>query len=488
MNYFKFNRIAISPLVAFAMFFVGGCATGPNKLKDIESLQHFVNGNDVLSLGALEEANKGIENRDLPYYLNKSTLLRIGATKDLESSSKNLLQVDANIDNWISEATLNLNKSTNDFATYLIANKQKNTYELKDFEKSMVGYYLALNYALTGSIEKAFVGAKKIAERETIINRFNERKVVAIQARESDEQKKGSPVFSSLNEIKGYPINLLDSPEVGALKNSYQNAAAHFLAGYIFEANNEPGLSAPGYRQALELKPGTQLFSDSLSNLDKNIARRGENKNTSDVLVVMETGNVPRISTHRSNFTLNLKKGTRIATIRLPVMGQSINTFRPTSIRIGMETIPLVQVANIDAMARRQLKDDMPTHVLKATTQAFVQIIAQEAAQAAAEKNKNSNSGLAGAFAAIAVGAALSVGDADERMWSNLPGAINMGRSRMNKGMTNISVPTPSGLVTISVNINQDYQVVYIRTLGGRAFLTSANEIEMSKLALLLAK
>lgn len=464
---------------AFLSVMVVGCATGPDKKKEVDSFVHFMSGDIDSSLNSYEEAHKQVEVKDVIYDLNKSVLLRLGGKHNLSKSTDGLNRADTVVDNWMAAARVNLSKDTNEFATYLLANKSRNTYEPKDYEKSFISYNLALNHFLDGRADLAMVSAKKMAERETVITRFNEKRVVAIQDRESKEKGKGDQVFSSVNEINGYPVNLLDSAEVSSLKNSYQNAAVHYLAGFIFESNGEPSLAAPGYRQALELKPGNALFAKSLADVDNKSTASNVDRATADVLVVLETGNVPRLSTHRSNITFNTKKGPRIVTIRLPTIGQALNTFKPNSVKIGSQVVGLHEAVNVDAMARKQLKDDMPGHVLKATTQAIIQIVAQEAAQAAAEKNKKNNNGAGGIFAALAVGAALSAGDADTRMWSSLPGRVWMGRAVLPKGTSQLVVPTPTGPHTVEVNIARNYQIVHVRTLGPRAIVTSQGGVDI---------
>jgi hypothetical protein len=460
-------------IVLLAVFFTG-CATAPDKAREADSFLQFLRGDVVGALATHEEAHKQVENRDTTYSLNKGIMLRLGGKSNLSNSTESLIKADVVVDNWMVDAKTNLNKNTNEFATYLLASKSKNIYEPKDYEKSFLSYNIALNYLLEGKRDLALVNAKRIAERETIISRYNERKLISLRERETIERKRGSQAFSSIRDINGYPVNLLDSPDVSLLKNSYQNAAAHYLAAFIFEQQGEPGLAAPGYRLALELKPNNFLFSKSLAELDKKSAATSAESSTTDLLIVVESGNVPRISTHSSNINFNTKKGPRIVTIRLPIIGQSINSFRPNFVGVGGQSVPLAEAVNVDAMARRQLKDDMPGHIFKATTQAIIQIVAQEAAQAAAEKNKSQGSA-GGMFAALAVGAALSVGEADTRMWSNLPGSVHLGRTMAPKGLTQISINTPSGPLTFQVNLADNYQVVYIRTLGGRAIITAQN-------------
>jgi hypothetical protein len=83
----------------------------------------------------------------------------------------------------------------------------------------------------------------------------------------------------------------------------------------------------------------------------------------------------------------------------------------------------------------------MPGYVAQATTQAIVQLIAQQAAQAAFEQ-KNQNMGM---LAGLVTGLALSVGDADVRMWTALPSHIYMGRVEVPKGKNTVTIPTPLG-------------------------------------------
>ena len=114
----------------------------------------------------------------------------------------------------------------------------------------------------------------------------------------------------------------------------------------------------------------------------------------------------------------------------------------------------------------------MPGYVLKATTQAFAQVLAQEAAQAAAEKNNKNNNG-AGIFAAILVGAAMSVGDVDARSWSSLPGYVYMGRAEIPKGKNMLAIPTPLGTKNLEFVASDNYQIVKVRYLGNTAYISN---------------
>ena len=465
------NVLSLIPTLLASVLLLG-CATGPNQKALNESNNALRNGDVPTALNILEVANKDKKEKDTPYYLDKGEMTKYLGIQSLSESSSSLLKADYVVQDWQAKATLNLAKDTGEFLNYFFASIGSNsTYEPKDYEKSLLSYNLALNHVLAGRWDLATVEAKKMAERETIINRIHEKSVAALNTKESENRKNKVQSYTRIDNINGYPVNLINSPEISSLKNAYQNAAAHYLAGFIFVRQGEAGMAAPGYRTALELKPNNGLFELSLGLLDKNIetTRRGGRTN-SDVLFIVETGSIPRINSHKSNMTFNTPQGPKIVTFNLPVIENPSPVYNPGSVSVGSQTIILYQAANLDAMSRRQLKDDMPGYLLKASTQAITQIVAQAVAQQAAAKNNNQNAGL---LASVAVGMALSVGSADVRQWSTLPGTIYMGRASVSKGENNFSIPTPSGVFSVPLQFGQDYQIVHVRILGGRAIVST---------------
>jgi hypothetical protein len=451
---------------------ISGCAGSPDLSKQSNSNDRLSRGDIAGALNQLESSNKNIKNKDLPYFLNKSTLLSLSDLSSKQPSIDSLMVADKVVDDWISQAEFNFKKSSNDFFNYLYPNSVKNTYQPKDYEKTMIGFNLSIIHYQEKKYDLARVGAMKIAERETSIIRINENKYNSIK--EQEKNKNDNQIISSIDSIKGYPVEMLNSAEVNSLKNSYQNAGAHYLAGFIFEMHNEVGLAAPGYRQAIELNPSNRLFSESLSNLDDKIKKNNANKNTSEVLFVVESGDIPKLKTFKSNFTYRTINGGRLVTLRLPVLESSQRRLaQPSNLIVNFNNyLNLYQVANLDVMSKRQLKDDMPAFLLKSTTQAVTQIVAQEATQAAFQKNnKQKNDGMA-EFAAILVGVALSVGEVDTRSWSMLPSHIHMGRIEVSKGKINVEVPVSNRTEKFELNITENYHIVRIRHLNDNVYVS----------------
>ncbi len=468
-----------------------GCASGPTQQSLDVSKAIYRSGDVRGAIQSFESAYRSQSSKDTPYYLEKGYLLRLLGNDALTQSSQSLLEADKVVSNWEAQATTDLARSSLDFMNYFFSAIRSNaTYELKDYEKSMLSYTLAVNHMLAGRMDLAGVEARKMAQREKLIEALQEKKMDAIRKKESKTKDGAS---SRIENIKGYPINVIESAEIRALKNSYQSAAAHYLAGFIFESQDEKGLAAAGYRLAAELKPDVKLFRRSLGNLDSSSADDGSSQ--ADTLIIVETGHVPRVYSQKITYPIPTFSGVRLVTIRLPVIDAYQSLFYLRNIYIDGRDVETVQAANLDTMVRRQLKDEMPGHVLKATSQVITQVIAQEAAYHAGRASQNRGSGgrnqdaaaaaaLVGQLAAVAAGAALSTGEVDVRAWTTLPGAIYIARKRFDKGERQITLLTPAGAINAKINLRNNHELVYARVLGnGAVILTqSAPEVTQSYL------
>ena len=175
----------IFPALIAAAILVG-CANVPNQKALNESNNALRVGDSPTALNFLEEANKNKKEKDTPYYLDKGEITKYLGVQKLGESSSSLLKADSVVQDWQAKASVNLAKNTGDFLNYFFASIGSNsTYEPKDYEKSLLSYELALNHVLAGRWDLATVEAKKMAERETIINQLHEKSVAALSAKES---------------------------------------------------------------------------------------------------------------------------------------------------------------------------------------------------------------------------------------------------------------------------------------------------------------
>lgn len=454
-------------LASFAVL-ITGCASvnAPNEKQAREVNNTFRSGNIPAAVAGIEQAfAKGDPKKpkDTTYYLEKGTMVRnMGAAK-LPESTELLLEGDRVVKEWIDQVKPTLGMSPSNFAdAFVKSNKLDGIYRPRDYEKTMVSFSLAVNHGLARRYELVSAEAQKMREREDLIQKLQEKNVQAIRAKEDNS----SGAISRIEEVKGYPVESLDSKEVRELRNSYQNAAAYYLAGFMLET--QPGEKENAnffYKKAYELKR-LPMFANAL---DKNV-KAG---NQSDALIVVETGFLSDVYSHKSTFPLPTKSGPKIVNFVLPASAKNAQFFNPQVVTVGGRSLPLAEAANIEAMSLRDLKDNMSGFVLRASVSALVQIVAQEAAHRAIDKNPNDkNAALKKLLVTAAVGA-ISAGDVDVRQWKSLPSAIYLARGTLPKGQSVLQIQTPVGPRTFPVTIEHDNEIIHVRVFNGGAVMNN---------------
>jgi hypothetical protein len=121
---------------------------------------------------------------------------------------------------------------------------------------------------------------------------------------------------------------------------------------------------------------------------------------------------------------------------------------------VAGQQFKLEKVVDVNVMARRALKDEMPGMVLRGVTRAVVKAVAQDQMQ--------KNGGLAGALMSIAVTVGSVVTEqADDRMWRMLPGRVYIARGYLPVGEHQVQINgRPLGA---PVSIEGQYTVVPLR-------------------------
>lgn len=431
-----------------------GCA-GALRSYDMELQQvtYLVKANKPnLALQALEKHNPYPE-KDLLYYMEKGELLRM--QQAFAESRTSWIAADQKVQQWEDLVRTNLDKVLGDIGT-LVVNDKVRTYEGYDYEKVLLTAQLALNHIALGDWEAARVEMKKTHEREAIIAELHAKKVM-----QEEEESGNRHVTRNVKELDGYPVDTLNDPQVIALQNSYQNAFSHYLAGFIYEALNEPGLAAPGYRQAIELRPDIPFLEEGLKRLDRRMERSAAGK--TDVLFVVEGGMAPT----RSSVMIPLPiPSVGLVSISFPVVPENPSaSYHPGPLQLNGEImVDMAAVTSVDAMARRALWDDLPGIILRSTIRAATKGIAQRQA------NKKGNE-LVG-LAIMLTG--LVTESADERAWRTLPATIHLGRIALPPGRYTLSFDTAHGnRATMPLDVSGRYQLVPIRVVGDTLYLAN---------------
>ncbi|ANI57321.1 COG3014 family protein [Pseudomonas glycinae] len=429
-----------------AVTLLSGCSAFRNYDSELaQTNQQLATGNVDAALTLLEKNNTGPD-KDLLYYFEKGELLR--AKGDLSGSQNAWTSADQVVGKWEDSVKLDTDKYLAQFGSFLVNDKVRR-YEGYDYEKVMLTTQMALNLLAVNDFDGARTAIKKTHEREAVIADLRDKEYL-----KSEEEAEKEGIKTEYKDLQGYPVASLDAPEVVGLKNSYQSAFSHYLAGFVYEALGEKDLAAPGYRKAAELRPNTPLLEQALVNLDKPVK-----SDDSDILIVVQSGLAPARDSIRVPLPLPISNNVVITPLSFPIIKPDTSTATFAQIGVDGQQVDLTALNSTTAMSRRALRDDMPGIILRTTVRAITKGVAQ--------KKINETNPLAGL--AVGISSAVLEG-ADTRTWRTLPDMTQVVRLRLKKGEHQVTLPSAVGGSQVKVTVDQRYQVITLRAVGNQVF------------------
>lgn len=440
---FTMRRAAVL-IAASLILLLTGCASMQSHDETANRVQAAGKAGDFkAAMKQLDERNTSAEEKQaLLYNMELGELLRLD--RRYPESTKAFLLADDKVNEWENMAKTDSSKLMGMVGASLISERLKK-YEGQDYEKVWLTTRLALNRVSSNDFENARVDIKRTHEREAVIAEFRSKET---SAAEDEAKAKGATVQNK--ELNGYPTESLNDPEVLALKNGYQNALSHYLAGFLYEATNECGLAAPGYRKAIELRIGLPVLEEGLRGLDDRCSFTWKkHQRMTDVLFVVEAGVAPARKPKAFTIPIPTGKGMRAVSISYPVIEKSTDPILST-MEVSGRTFKLENVVDLNVMARRALKDEMPGMVLRGVTRAIAKAVMQE------QVNKNAG----GIASLVMMVASIATEQADDRMWRMLPGRVYVGRGYLPPGEHKVVI---NGRDFGSVKVDGQYALVPLR-------------------------
>lgn len=481
-----------------------GCATFRSYNSETATLVSSVANGQVDQALTQHESTTGSD-KDLLYFMEKGELQRL--KKLYPETIATWTQADQLIAQWENEAKITGSKVGGAMGSAVVNDKLRR-YDGEDYEKVMLSTRLALAYLAAGKTEDALVEIKKTWERENLIKTQHEKD---IDEAENEAKQKGYK--TNVEELNGYPIATLNSPDVTNLKNGYQNAFSHYLSGFLYEAAGETALATASYRTAIELQPSLSVLKDGLAGIDNRLSTplisaavsepaplpvakastkksktKSKTKNTaskqiaaapikapvatspfiaksteSDVLFVVETGVAP----FKKSILIPLPiPYAGIVPISFPVLETNpISANRAVSLTLpNNSTMSLTTIASIENLSRRSLKDNLPWIMVRAAIRAAVKGGAQ-----AAVYNQNLIAGL------VVNAVNVATEQADERTWGLLPSEITIARVKLPEGKSTVKIQTSQGVQEVSVNVSGKHVVIPIRVIGSSIYNLQAS-------------
>lgn len=431
---------------------LSGCAAYRNYDQEMQqTIDQMAQGNLNEALYLMELHNPW-EDKDLLYFMERGAILSAGT--NLPKSQEAWRSADRMIfqrEEAVPSAGMKLlTRFGNEMGTMLVNDKLLR-YEGYDYEKVMLTTEMALNQLAENDFDGARADIKKTHERETLIARQRER-----QYEEAEEQAKSQGIRLHYKDLQGYPVTILDAPQVIALKNGYQSAFSHYLAGFTYEALGERTLAAPGYRQAIELRPGLRFLENALRNLDK----PGPAADESEILIVVQAGFAPARSSVQVPIPVRLNENlTIIAPISFPVMVPDTLTPPVPSVLVDGKQYPLTMINSVTDMAMRTLRDDMPAIISRAMFRANMAALSQ------AQMNERDPS-----KASLVVTDPDPFEEADTRTWRTLPDKTLVARLRLKKGLHRVRFPYFRAEDGFTVRVDHSHQVFNLRVFMGQNY------------------
>jgi len=451
--------------VALSTMALTGCAAFRSYNTEMtQTVSTAASGRVEAAIAALQARSKET-GKDLLYHFELGELQRLLAR--YAASQTAWSAAEAQVLAWEDAARADPARVAGVALSYIINDKLR-PYEGQDYEKVMLTTRMAMNDLGEGQWQNARVAIKRTHEREAVIAAVRRHEQQQI---EEEARKRGATV--SYKDLHGYPVQTIDNPAVNALRNSYQSAFSHYLAGFIYEALGEPSLAAAGYRQAIELHPNVPALEEALAGLDLRVAAPDDGK--TDVLFEIETGLVPARVSRQFNLPVPINERWVLVSASFPVLVDEEPGVVPSQLRIeGSAPLVPVPITSVDAMARKALQDEMPGIILRTVIRSLVKATAQYQAQRAASKKRDKGDDVAGALldltaAALAIGGAVTE-KADERSWRSLPATISIARARLPRGHHRIELDTVVGRKAVDVDVEGRYAFISLRLLGGNLF------------------
>ncbi len=447
--------------LTIATLFIVSCANNPlSSYKSVtdQRINSLTASDDITTVIAAQDTD------DVLYNMEFGTLLRMQS--NYESSQLYYSKAQNIINTWTELWKNSTQGKITDSTKALLINDNVNDYDPRGYEKTMLPTMSALNQIDLNRFDNARIEITRMYQSEQAIDNYNSIKYE--YARQEAQKIKQDKTDNYLEQqIKNsYDFKDINSPDVLALTNSYQNAFSHYLAGFVFEALNEPSLSRPGYVKAGQLQPKNVLIQQSIDNLDKNQTRRSGYTN---LLIVQEIGHAPQIKSKETSIPIDLNAvGTQNSCLNMinifyPTLVMDKNQIASYSYKLDNTLMTPIMMADIDLMAKRSINDEMPYIITRNIVAAVRNITLSQASCSAG--------GSLGAL--LSIGASISgmlIDKADERNWNLLPSKINLNRVQLPYGKHTIMVTVNGINYQKEINLTNPYQVFVYRIIGNKIF------------------
>jgi len=359
-------------------------------------------------------------------------------------------------------------------ASSMVTDDTLRNYELAPYELIQLLHYQTLNYLFCGDPQGAAVEMRRTVFAQDAIAEKYSGEVASAQEKadkqQADAEAKAMAAVNAKMEIMG--------PALERTRSSHENGLAWYFCGLIFEKQGDISNATICYRKAWELSPQNpdivkdfirllptqdpQAFENLIrqNNLDKKSLTRG----STEIIVLYEESLISRRRAEKIQIPIPDFQGT-ITMISIDFPFYSDPAYSPSPLVLTENGTALGEsepVVYLQSLAYRDLKEKMPSIVIRNVTRAVTKIASQQVAN---QGNGYTQLGMM-AFNAISSIAAT----ADTRAWYSIPMDTQLYRGPISPGTHTLQCRSPlSGtMLTIPVPVEEgETCLVWIADTGG---------------------
>jgi uncharacterized protein len=355
----------------------------------------------------------------------------------------------------------------------MVSNDSAISYQIPAYEQSMMHSYQALNYLYLGHLESALVEVRRanLVQVDALQKRSNE--LAEAQAELGDDidinWQQANAAFTSLNS------------RIGELKNGIQNAYTFYLSGILYEGAGQDNDAYIDYKKALEIFPDNAYLQQDVLRLAHQLvmtndietleARFGKYERKAlkngELIVIYEQNLIDSRVEQPVNLPIFTRHNDfRTFSFSLPTYRATHYSAQPLVLSLAGETKASEQIVHLQALVAKQLQEQMPSMIARQA----LRLVAKEQVRRQLQDQ-------GGDFGNIVAGLYNMASErADTRSWLTLPGDVQILRTTMAPGTTELNINAVPGLSSIPVDINSGrITLVLINKLGSQASYNVVN-------------
>lgn len=358
-----------------------------------------------------------------------------------------------------------------DQAGSLLTNDQTMAYRARDYERTMLHHYLALNYLQRGDAEGALVEvrrANQVQERALKARADEVRKA----KEESEEAEADTAAEGEMRQLMSRGAPELDRL-IGQVKNGFQNAYTFYFSGVLYEAAGDLNDAWVDYQRGYQIAPDNQSLQDALLRLarlrgsvdelketEKRVGRKAPplTRDQGQLVVLFEDGLIPArreiflplpISTSSGDF--------RTFTVAVPYYDNRASDTGPLTVSVGKRVEQTSKLVRLEALAAKDLQERLPGML---TRQALRLVAKEQLRRSAAKEGGDVGNILVGIFNTLSE-------RADTRSWLTLPAEASSWQGMLPAGDVNLTLGAGAAQRQLPLTIHSGRTtLVWVQRLG----------------------